>query len=500
MVKQANSFKFARPLLRFGVVFGAVAALTTVDFRFLGVNSATAALTYLLLVLILATRVGLRESVVASVASTLAYNLFFLPPIGNFTIADPQNWVALSAFLATAVIASHLSVSAREKAKEAGARQAELQRMYDFSRALMLGDTDRTLLSHATQEIAELFELENVWLYQGATDSVCKAATDESVLRDSLLRDVANSGMVWRHADGSALIVPIRLGGHSLGSLGVTGAERLSEVALQSIAQLVAIAWERARAQEAANRLEATRQNEQLKSTLLDALAHEFKTPLTSIKAASTTLLSRPLNESEREFLKIIDEEGNRMTSLVSDAIELARIGSGPVILQRETFAAEDIVCSALAEVRALLEGRNLELKIEKGLPPVYIDKKLTELALRQVLNNALKYSPAGSAIQVSAELHAEQRSILLRVANEGPGIPKAEQPLLFEKFYRGGSVRNRIAGTGMGLNISREIIQAHGGRIWVESENGKGAEFLMTIPAAGSEVRSRQENKYSLA
>jgi two-component system sensor histidine kinase KdpD len=294
--------------------------------------------------------------------------------------------------------------------------------------------------------------------------------------------------------------MPIQLGGHNLGSLGVTGAERLSGVALQSIAQLIAIAWERARAQEVANRLEAARQNEQLKSTLLDALAHEFKTPLTSIKVAATTLLSRRLDERELGFLKIIDEEADRMTSLVSDAIELARIGSGPVILQREVFAAEDFICSALSETRALFEGRNLELKIEKNLPSVYIDKKLTELALRQILNNACKYSPAGSVIQISADPHSEQASILLRVANEGPGIPKAEQPLLFEKFYRGREVRNRIAGTGMGLNISREIVQAHGGRIWVESGNGKGTQFFMTIPIAEQETQSGEEKRSSVA
>jgi two-component system, OmpR family, sensor histidine kinase KdpD len=499
-VIQTGSFKLVRPLLRFALVLGAVTVLTTIDFRLLQVNSATAALTYLLLTLILATRVGLRESIVASIASTLTYNLYFLPPVGTFTIADPQNWVALCAFMATASIASHLASSAREKTKEAGARQQELQRMYNFSRALMLGDRDRTFLSHATQQIAELFELENVWLYQGTTDLLCKAATGESVLRDSLLRDVASSGIAWRDKGGSALIMPIQLGGHNLGSLGVTGAERLSEVALQSMAQLIAIAWERARAQEVANRLEAARQNEQLKSILLDALAHEFKTPLTSIKAAATTLLSRRLDERECGFLKIIDEEADRLTSLVSDAIELARIGSGPVILQREVFAAEDIIRSALSEVRALFEGWNLELRIEQNLPPVYIDKKLTELAMRQILNNACKYSPAGSAIRISAKLHSEQKSVLLQVANEGPGIPKAEQPLLFEKFYRGREVRNRIAGTGMGLNISREIIQAHGGHIWVESENGKGAQFFVTIPVAEQETQPIEGKKSSVA
>jgi len=491
-VKWNNSFGFVRPFLRSLAVLGAVGALTAIDFRLLGVNSATAAFTYLLLVLILATRVGLRESVIASFGSMLTYNFFFLPPIGTLTIADPQNWVALFTFLATAITGSHLSSNARQKAKEAESRQQELQRMYDFSRALMLGDTDRTLLKYAAQQISELFELEDVRLYSRETDSVVQVTTEQTSLGDSLLRETARSGRTWRSADGSALVVPIQLGGHSLGSLGVAGGKKLSEVALQALAQLVAIALERARAQETANRLEATRQNEQLKSTLLDALAHEFKTPLTSVKAATTTLLSRrELDKMEGEFLTIIDEEADRMTNLVSDAIELARIGSGPVTLHKEALAAEEMIYSALSEFRALLDGRNLRVEIENSLPLLWVDKKLAELALRQILNNALKYSPPGSPIQVSGKLHAEGKSVLLQVANEGPGIPKGEQPLLFEKFYRGNEARTRMAGTGMGLSISRDIIGAHGGQIWVQSESGKGAQFCFTLPVAAVEAHS---------
>ena len=486
-----NSSVLARAFLSSTAVLGAVAGLTAVDFRLLNVNSATAAFTYLLLILILATRVGSRESILASLASMLAYNFFFLPPIGTFTITDPQNWVALFTFLVTAIVASHLSSNARQKAEEAGLRQQELQRMYDFSRALILGDTDRTLLQHAAQQISKLFELEDVRLYSYETDSVCHATTVESSLTDSLLREAARLGRAWRNADGSVLIVPIQLGGHNLGSLGIAGAVKLSEVALGAIAQLIAIALERTQAQETANRLEATRQNEQLKSTLLDALAHEFKTPLTSIKVAATTLLSRSRNATEGEFLTIIDEETDRMTSLVSDAIELARIGSGPVTLHREALAAGEIIYSALSELRALLEGRNLRVRIEDDLPPLWIDKKLAQLALRQILNNALKYSPPGSPVQVSAELHSGGKSVLMQVANEGPGIPKAEQTFLFGKFYRGKEVRTRIPGTGMGLNISREIIAAHGGQIWVQSESGKGAQFYFTLPAAAVEVHS---------
>lgn len=469
-------------LLRFFGVLGAVAAITTVDLRLLHVNSATAAFSFLLLILALATWTGLQESITASFASMLAYNFFFLPPVGTFTISDPQNWVALFVFMATAITASHLSSSARRRAEEAGFRQQELQRMYDFSRALMLRGDERSLADQITQNLSELFGFQDVWFYDRRTDSVCKIATQDSPLEESLLRDVAAGGKVWRNADQAALIIPVGLGGRLLGSLGVCGTTSTSEVALQAMAQLIAIIIERARAEEAATRAEATRQNEQLKATLLDALAHEFKTPLTSIKAAATTLLSRnKLDSIEHEMLSVVDEESDHLNSLVSEAIELARIGAGPVVLHRESCSVDELVSSAVSALRGLWEGRIIERKVQQNLPLIEIDRKLGELAVRQLLNNALKYSSPSSTIQLMADSQGD--AVVIRVINSGGSIPKFEQDLIFEKFYRGREVRARVAGTGMGLAIAREIAEAHGGRLWLEREFGRGVEFALSLP-----------------
>ena len=254
-------------------------------------------------------------------------------------------------------------------------------------------------------------------------------------------------------------------------------------MALEAVAQLVAIAMERARAQQKATLLEAARQNEQLKSTLLDALAHEFKTPLTSVKVATTTLLSRNVEKLlQAELLTIIDEEADRMTQLVNDSIELARIGSGPVALHRASYCVETLISSTIEELRPLLENRDLGIEVEPSLPMVDVDGKLTRLALRQVLNNAVKYSAPGTPVQVKAK-RTQNRFVLLSVQNEGKAITKAEQALLFEKFYRGQEAKTRVPGTGLGLNITREIIQAQGGRIWVSSEPGFGVEFTFTLP-----------------
>lgn len=495
-----QTFKqFLRLSIRFAGVIGAVGAVTTIDLRVIHVNSPTAALSFLLLILALATRAGLKESILASVASMLAYNFFFLPPVGTFTIADPQNWVALFVFLATGITASQLSSSAKRKAEEASLREHEVQRMYDFSRALMLRESERSLPDHITQKISELFGVPEVSYYDRETDSVCTLVTTDPLIQEAMLRDACTTGEIRRQPESDALIAPVRLGGRSLGSLGIAGSARISEVALQAIAQLVAIAIERARAQQAAARIEAARQNEQLKSTLLDALAHEFKTPLTSVKAAVTAMLARgAFGEMEQDLLSVIEEEADHLNDLVTEAIELARISAGPVKLHRESYSVEELISSAIVPLRRLTAERVLEVTIEPELPPIRIDRRLSELALRQVLDNALKYSPASSQVEIMAE--RENDAIVIRVSNAGLAIPKPEQDLIFQKFYRGHDVQGRVTGTGMGLAIAREIIEAHGGRIWLNSEPGKTIQFSFTLPAMLSGERARVHQTQTVA
>jgi two-component system, OmpR family, sensor histidine kinase KdpD len=186
----------------------------------------------------------------------------------------------------------------------------------------------------------------------------------------------------------------------------------------------------------------------------------------------------------EQDLLTVIDEEADHLNNLVNEAIELARIDAGPVRLHRQLSSADELISSITVQSRRLTEGR-LEVRVERDLPSVEIDRRLVELALRQLLNNALKYSPPSSPIQITAE--CQDNFIVIGVSNLGPGIAKTEQDLIFEKFYRGREVRARIPGTGMGLTIAREIAEAHGGRIWLKSESGKGVQFYFTLPIVSS-------------
>lgn len=485
--------QFGQRVLRLMAALASVAIVTVIDDRLLRVNSSTAAFSYLLVVLGLATRAGLEASITASLASVLCYNFFFLPPIGTLTISDPQNWVALCVFLITAITASHLSASARRRADEASARRQEMQRLYEFSRRLMLGDSERRLPDQIAQQVGDVFSVNAVAFYDRANDSVGRAGMEESALPEPLLREVARTGRDWHDDSKKASIVPVCLGGHILGSLGWAGME-LSDAAISAIAQLAAIAVERAREQQVANRIEATRQNEQLKATLLDALAHEFKTPLTSIKAAITTVLSQRVHDGmEQDLLTVADEETDRLTSLVTEAIQVARIGAGHLHLKRQPYSAQRLISSVLSHLRRARDGRDIQVNAGSDLPDLNVDSELSELALRQLIGNALKYAPPSSPICVSAE-RRDDDFVAIHVANDGPGIPLAEQQAIFEKFYRGQEARERIPGTGMGLTITREIIQAHGGRVWVESTSGAGVRFSFTLPTAGFR-RKQQDN-----
>jgi two-component system, OmpR family, sensor histidine kinase KdpD len=234
--------------------------------------------------------------------------------------------------------------------------------------------------------------------------------------------------------------------------------------------------------------MEAARQNEQLKSILLDALAHEFKTPLTSVKAATTTYLSSTLSPSDRrELVAIVDEEADRMNRLVSDSIELARIGSGPIDLHRDVSSPDELIIAAVNDVRGLLEEREIKVEISPGLPPVLVDQNLSKLALRQILTNAFKYSPRNTEIRVRTT--RQGKFVVASVSDLGPGIGKPDQERIFERFYRGPEVRARIPGTGMGLSIAREIIEAQGGVITLQSQPGEGATFSLTFPVYGASV-----------
>jgi two-component system, OmpR family, sensor histidine kinase KdpD len=466
------------------IALGFVAAVTFTCFRVIPVNATTAGFFYLVAILTIATVGGLVESTVASVAAMLCFNYFFFPPIGTFTVADPQNWVALFAFLATSLTASQLSARAKRRTKEVLERQSEMERLYSLSRALLLADTTRSMARQIVQQIAQAFELPAVALYDRNSAEMYRTGADDMPDIEGKMRDAAVRSTLFRDENSGLVVTPIRLGGQPIGSLAMRGVS-LSDPALQSLLNLVAIGLERALSQEAVNRAEVARRSEELKSTLLDAIAHEFKTPLTSIKAVTTDLLSAPSDEMQqhqRELIGFADEGADRLSKLVTEAIQLARIEGGKFQLNREIQFPRSLVSAALRQMKSLIDGREIRVSMEDDLPLVWVDAELIQMVIAHLIDNALKYSPSGTPVEIGARV--SKQSVIVSVVDRGMGITEQEQSRIFDKFYRGSKEQN-LKGTGMGLAIAREIIRAHGEDVWVTSKPGEGSEFCFSLPIA---------------
>ena len=365
------------------------------------VNAATVSLALLLNVLFIATRWGSLPALAASIFAMLCFNFFFLPPFGKFTIAATDNWIALLAFLVTAVTAGQLSGNAKRRAEEAEAGRREIERLY-------------------------------------------------AELRDAF---------------------------------------------------------------ERASHAEALRQSEKLKSALLDAVTHDLRTPLTSIKASITTLLDEVRGrveseppvaldaESRVEMMEVIDEESDRLGRFISGLIELARIEAGELQLRRRWGAVDEIISAALSRAEPITRNHRVELEVEKELPGVRVDERAVSEVVYTLVDNAAKYSPKGSTIRITARRSGDEL-IEMGVEDNGPGIRVDLRERVFDKFFRAtrdGDVRSQPSGTGMGLAIAKGIVEAHDGEIRIESgHDGKGTRVLFTLPIGDDEVI--EEPRYSVA
>jgi len=460
-----------------------VAAETFVCTRWIPLNPTTVGFVYLVTVLLLASQWGLLEALTASVVSTLCFNYFFLPPVGKWSIDDPLNWIALFAFLITALSASHLSELAKRRTREALMRETEMERLYSLSRAILASDRERPIALQMARDLARIYELPFAALYDRTHDEVHQAGSEEAPELVAGLRDASLRGDFLRDESAQTIVMALSFGGQQVGSLGAKGL-LLSDTALRALSSLLSLGIVNAGAQQAAARADAARQSEEFRSTLIDAVAHEFKTPLTSIKGAVSAVLSETVRspEEQREMLEIIDEASDRLRGLVTEAIHLARIEANAIQLRREPHPIGTAISAALAQIQPLLEGRHVEISIDPDTPPVLVDVNLIQLVLRHLLDNAAKYSPAGSPIEVRTG--REDNAVVVRIRNQGEGIPEWQRAKVFEKFYRGASARD-IPGTGMGLAITREIVLAHGGTIRLESAPGEGAEVIVSLPVS---------------
>ena len=451
--------------------------------HWLHTNPTTVALTLLLYILLLAARLRLRHAVVTSVLATAAYNFYFLPPFDTFTIADPQNWLALFAFLGTSVVGSRLSQKAKDETREARTRQREIEALFALSRDLLLIDSLNKLLNTLPALIRFASRADEVLLYLLDGDRIYQ---DDLVhqfdVRREDLRQLALSLSRLEMTGTERVNIPVMAGAKPRGLL-VLSPPRLSPEGNQAVGSLVSIAIDRAQALEDVARSEASKENERLRSLMLDSVTHELRTPLTAIKGAATTLLGthQPLTEESHELVSIIDEEADRLNRLVGRAVEMAQIESGDVQLHLQRTEVSDLVRDAQESCPSVQTAHPVSLDIPE-LPKITVDAVMMTKVLCNLIENAAKYSEPSAPIFISAELRDE--SVNVSVADRGIGIDDTEQSLIFDRLYRSRFIGGRVPGSGMGLAISRAIVEAHHGKLTVTSQLGHGSVFTVSLPA----------------
>ena len=471
-------------MIRYAVCIIAAELVAQVYRRVIHVNPTTVALTFLLTVLLVAAYWGFRFSVFLAVLATLAFNYYFLPPVGTFTVADPQNWVALFAFLVTAGIASELADRARRQTADAVQRRRDVERLYSFSQRLLATDNVAELLNAIPLYVCEGFGGKAAAVYLLSSQQVYRTDPKATWLALQDLQMVSSRGEPVIDAQRGISLSPLHLGTRTTGAVGIAGAA-LSRATLEALGSMIAIAVERARAIEKLSQTEAAHQSENLRAVLLDSVTHELRTPLTGIKAAVTGLLSDyNLGETERrELLTVINEETDRLDRLVGEATEMAQLDAHKVELHMAPVDISTVIELAVEQSRTILADHPLELRVPASLSKIRVDSERIAEVLKQLLENAAKYSPPNSPITITAEQKGER--VITSVADQGYGIDDFEQSLVFDKFYRGRDQRYSAQGTGMGLAIAKALVEAHNGSVSVTSQLGRGSVFSFDLPVA---------------
>lgn len=460
------------------------------------VNTTTVALSFLLAILAVASMYGLGPAIVGSVIAMLCFNFYFLPPVGTLTIQDPQNWVALIAFLITAVIASQLSSAARARADDAEKRRAEVWKLYQLSRTIIATPDFETAVSSIARQVVEVFELTYCAVFLPAGDKWDRVAIagDYSIsLAQAEVEEAFHSGEVKRAtAKPSLTYAPLKMGVKSIGVL-VSSSHDVERGTVEAIAGLVALALERARFLKEVSHTEALRQSDELKSALLASVSHDLRTPLTAIRTAIDSLLEESISwdaSALREFHLIISEEVHRLTRLVQNLLEMARIEAGELKISKRWESVAEIFNNVLLRCATSLRNHSIRVEPEESQLMVRTDSRLIAEALVNLVENAAKYSPAGTEIIISGRVEAG--GLIISVKDQGMGVAPDEISHVFDKFYRGVHLTGRQTnGTGMGLAIAKGIIDVHGGRIWVDSQFGHGATFAFAIPVESKSVEA---------
>jgi two-component system sensor histidine kinase KdpD len=471
--------KGPRVVVGYAVALGGTAAASAVLLALRDrVSTTNVVLVFLVVVVAAAANGGLGPGATAAALGFLAFDLLFLPPYGHLKVHDQEDYVSLTVYLLIALVVSVL-VSTRERRQAlAERRERETRTLYELSSRLLVHDGLQATLDQVARTLRSLFDL--------AGCAVLLAG------EDGRQRPVAVDGDAGGDADRRGLVVPLRASADPVGAIVLVagdGPPRLGEQELRVVgafANQAALAVERDRQQQERARARALAETDRLRTALLNSVSHDLRTPLASIKASASSLLDPTVDwdpRQRREFLETIDQEADRLTRLVHNLLDMSRIEAGALDPRLVETALADVTGPVVRLARSK-SSQPIEVDVPDDLPTVLVDPVRLDQVLTNLLDNARRYAGGRGVAVRGREVDGR---VEVRVVDHGPGIPEAERERVFDQFYRlrqGG--RTPPDGTGMGLAISKGIVEALGGSIRVEATPGGGATFVVSL-AAGS-------------
>ena len=446
----------------------------------LHVNFSTTGFVDLLVVVLVAMLSGFWEATVTSLVALTCLNYFFVPPVFSFYVADPQNWVALLTFESTALVVSRLSIQMENQARTAIQERRSMEKLYELSRRTLLMNPQQSPGAQIVAQIRDVVQVDAVALFDAARahlDAIGSAGPElETQARETYLQDRNQD-----HPESNTWHRALRQGVQATGAIVLRGVD-LNPLMADAIASLTAIALERARSFEKQSHAEAARQSEQLRTAVLDALAHAFKTPLTAIRTASSGLLEAGgLDPSQEDLVTLIDEESDKLTNLSTRLLQTAKLDASETKLHKEMVVIPQLIEQILAQHSGQLGGHPAEVSMSNPQCATYGDRELLGTAIIQFIDNAAKYSTPASPIAIA--VNDSDGEIVISVHNEGSEVRQEDRERIFDRFYRSPGSNHRAPGTGLGLSIAKKAAEAHQGRAWVQSEQGKGTTFFLSLP-----------------
>lgn len=461
----------------------AVTVCTWLSFR-LGLELATVGFLYLVIVVVTAIYRGFWVATAVSLAAVTCLNYFFVAPVFTFRVNSFEDCVALCTFEFTALVVSRLSHMSQRRAAEALGERRDSERLYQTSRRILLLRAPGRPGSPLTSLIREVFELDAVFLFDAASAAMHVSGTGpqdaEEWTRSAYLLDKNEFD-----PKTCSWYCTLHLDSRPVGALALCGCT-VSGLVASGLASLCATALDRARSVERECHAEAARQSEQLRAAVLDALGHEFKTPVTTIWTASSGLLEMGgLSDLQTELVTLIDEQSKRLNDLASRLLTTAKLDRGNFQPRCEPVLCSRVVQSVIRRLGPREAMERIRVTAFPGEAPAWADFRLVAAALTQLLDNAIKYSGPASPIEVGLE-SGDGRAVV-SVRSHGAVIPPSDRERIFERFYRAHVAENGPAGTGLGLSIVKRIAEAHQGRVWVESEPIQGTAFFLALPLARS-------------